>query len=135
MVFFNDISFFQASVTEERKEESISEKVWEASMNERYQVSRMKDPMQPDEETHVHKCNICPRSFKKPSDLVRHIRTHTGEKPYKCEECGKSFSVGSTLNTHKKIHQRVSKQNAPGGIFLHFFVPDKGPSFKDVGIS
>ena len=122
-------NFFQASVTEERKEESISEKVWEASMNERYQVSRMKDPMQPDEETHVHKCNICPRSFKKPSDLVRHIRTHTGEKPYKCEECGKSFSVGSTLNTHKKIHQRVSKQNAPGWIFFSFFfMPDKRPS-------
>ena len=109
-------------MAEERKEESISEKVWEASMNERYQVSRMKDPMQPDEETHVHRCNICPRSFKKPSDLVRHIRTHTGEKPYKCEDCGKSFSVGSTLNTHKKIHQRVSKQNAPGRIFfLDFF--------------
>ena len=113
-------------MAEERKEESISEKVWEASMNERYQVSRMKDPMQPDEETHVHKCNICPRSFKKPSDLVRHIRTHTGEKPYKCEECGKSFSVGSTLNTHKKIHQRVSKQNAPGWIFINFFLCQTG---------
>ena len=53
-------------MTEEKKEESISEKVWEASMNERYQVSRMKDPMQPDEEIHVHKCNICPRNIKKP---------------------------------------------------------------------
>lgn len=29
-----------------------------------------------------HLCSFCPKEFKKPSDLVRHLRIHTQEKPY-----------------------------------------------------
>lgn len=30
-----------------------------------------------------HLCPHCDKSFRKPSDLIRHIRIHTQEKPYK----------------------------------------------------
>jgi uncharacterized Zn-finger protein len=34
----------------------------------------------------VYKCRLCLKAFQKPSQLVRHIRVHTGEKPYKVSQ-------------------------------------------------
>jgi len=54
-----------------------------------------------------HRCVYCEKEFKKPSDVVRHVRIHTHEKPYKCNHCYQSFAVKSTLTAHKKTHSGV----------------------------
>ncbi|KAJ8977295.1 hypothetical protein NQ317_007434 [Molorchus minor] len=50
-------------------------------------------------------CSYCSKQFKKPSDLIRHIRVHTKEKPFKCKHCKTAFSLKSTLISHMKTHK------------------------------
>ncbi|XP_074102836.1 uncharacterized protein LOC141529939 isoform X2 [Cotesia typhae] len=58
----------------------------------------------PEKKEYDNKCKYCPKTFRKPSDLIRHVRTHTGERPYQCEHCDKSFAVKCTLDCHIKVH-------------------------------
>lgn len=49
-------------------------------------------------------CTYCSRACAKPSVLQKHIRSHTGERPYPCGPCGFSFKTKSNLYKHRKSH-------------------------------
>uniref|UniRef100_A0A674A3J2 HIVEP zinc finger 3 n=1 Tax=Salmo trutta TaxID=8032 RepID=A0A674A3J2_SALTR len=49
-------------------------------------------------------CTYCGRPCAKPSVLQKHIRSHTGERPYPCIPCGFSFKTKSNLYKHRKSH-------------------------------
>ncbi|XP_075709505.1 transcription factor HIVEP3 isoform X2 [Rhinoderma darwinii] len=49
-------------------------------------------------------CQYCSRPCAKPSVLQKHIRSHTGERPYPCVPCGFSFKTKSNLYKHRKSH-------------------------------
>ncbi|KAF1940602.1 hypothetical protein EJ02DRAFT_406247 [Clathrospora elynae] len=53
-----------------------------------------------------HTCSHCSRSFKRAEHLLRHVRTHTREKPYACR-CGATFSRRDLLTRHWRITQHA----------------------------
>ncbi|EGV92891.1 zinc finger protein 40 isoform X2 [Cricetulus griseus] len=91
-------------------------------------------------------CEYCNRACAKPSVLLKHIRSHTGERPYPCVTCGFSFKTKSNLYKHKKSHAHTIKlglvlQPEAGGLFLsqecpkvlsvHSDVEDSGESEEE----
>ena len=52
------------------------------------------------------KCDVCRKGFKKRSQLIVHMRVHTGERPFVCTfvHCDKKFAKGSALSRHIKTH-------------------------------
>uniref|UniRef100_A0A8C6TKP1 Zinc finger and BTB domain containing 8B n=1 Tax=Neogobius melanostomus TaxID=47308 RepID=A0A8C6TKP1_9GOBI len=55
----------------------------------------------------LHKCPFCPYTSKQKGILKRHIRSHTGERPFPCPLCGKRFTRQEHLRSHAYSSQRL----------------------------
>ena len=49
-------------------------------------------------------CEECGLKIRFKSHVKVHMRTHTGEKPYKCGVCGRAFAQSCILTTHMRTH-------------------------------
>lgn len=64
-----------------------------------------------------HKCPVCQATFTRPQHVARHMRSHTGDRPYKCQHCGDQFARSDLLSRHiNKCHaNEKAPPNTAGG--------------------
>ncbi|XP_052564688.1 ras-responsive element-binding protein 1 isoform X2 [Culex pipiens pallens] len=50
-------------------------------------------------------CAFCLRRFWSTEDLRRHMRTHSGERPFQCEVCRRRFTLKHSMLRHQRKHK------------------------------
>ncbi|XP_056152183.1 human immunodeficiency virus type I enhancer-binding protein 2 homolog [Lampris incognitus] len=93
-----------------RKSPSLPEALQQCPHTGMDQLSETASKMEPkSQKLGKYVCDYCGRACAKPSVLKKHIRSHTGERPYPCVPCGFSFKTKSNLYKHRKSHAHSVK--------------------------
>lgn len=93
-------SHMKSHAKQQQQQQAIGESKGSASSKALINVPGQATPADP------YQCDVCKKTFAVPARLVRHYRTHTGERPFECEFCHKMFSVKENLQVHRRIHTK-----------------------------
>ncbi|XP_061122749.1 zinc finger and BTB domain-containing protein 8B isoform X1 [Syngnathus typhle] len=82
----------------------------------------------------LHKCPFCPYTAKQKGIMKRHLRCHTGERPFPCPMCGKRFTRQEHLRTHALSVHRHDLPMSCKSCRRIFYGSTVSPGFRRYGI-
>lgn len=101
---YEDIEAIDAEILdneEEHIEENNSETSFVYVVTNKPKQQRPRSKVEPGSSNMCTKCN---RDFSTKTNLIRHMKTHDGHKPFKCTVCDSSFTQNGSLKQHMHIH-------------------------------
>ena len=76
-----------------------------------------------------YRCNMCPHSINDKAALIRHMRTHNGDRPYECALCNYAFTTKANCERHlRNRHGKSTRDDVKKAIVYH---PSEDSSVED----
>lgn len=67
-----------------------------------------------------YRCNMCPYSIHDKAALIRHMRTHNGDRPYECAICNYAFTTKANCERHlRNRHAKTTRDEIKRAIIYH----------------
>lgn len=67
-----------------------------------FQVEKKEKPQKPSKQ--LHNCPHCDYTHVKKGAVIKHMKVHSDNKPYKCSVCNRGFRTQASLVNHENIH-------------------------------
>lgn len=88
------------------KRRAASRRLSAQNVRKRNSMTHSREQQQQLQLMSVHVCRWCKKSFKFYSLLVRHERSHTGDRPFECRVCHRRFTQMVHKQSHEKTHEK-----------------------------
>ncbi|XP_077545373.1 zinc finger protein ZIPIC-like [Haemaphysalis longicornis] len=83
-------------------------------------------------DTRTYQCNLCTYHTERRAHIVRHLRGHTGERPFACAHCDRCFVHKHHLDRHRKrAHPRREQRQLPPAPLADFLELELQPFDDD----
>lgn len=78
----------------------------------------------------TYRCNMCPHSSIDKAALIRHMRTHNGDRPYECSLCNYAFTTKANCERHlRNRHAKTIREDIKKAIIYH---PSEDPTNDEI---